>query len=211
MGKSSAPPAPDYAAAATAQGEANRETAQFNAGANRVNQITPQGSSTWSIRPGADLNNPQPGDYIQTTTLSPEQQALYQQQTAIENALMQTAGQQLGRVSDTFNTPIDLSGLPAWRTSGQGVMQGGGASSASARPTTASSPGGSMPQTSNMGAPSAGMGYSGAMAGQGGGGYGMAMPMPKPSGEMTGAGAPGAAQQGSIDNLIAAMMSRKQA
>lgn len=205
MGKSSAPPPPDYAAAATAQGEANRETAQFNAGANRVNQITPQGSSTWSIRPGADLNNPQPGDYIQTTTLSPEQQALYQQQTDIENALMRTAGQQLGRVSDTFNTPIDLSGLPAWRTSGQGAMQGGGASSA------APSPGSAMPQTSNMGAPSAGMGYSGAMAGQGGAGYGMAMPMPKPSGEMTGAGAPGAIPQGSIDNLIAAMMSRKQA
>lgn len=123
MGKSSAPPAPDYAAAAVAQGQENRDTARFNAGANRVNQITPQGSSTWTIRPGADLNNPQPGDYIQTTTLSPHQQGLYDQTAAIDNSLLRTAASQLGRVQDTFNSPIDLSGLPGWRTSGQAGPQ----------------------------------------------------------------------------------------
>ena len=124
MGKSSAPPAPDYEAAAIAQGKENRETARFNAGANRVNQYTPQGSSVWTIRPGADLDNPQPGDYIQTITLSPEQQSIYNQTAMIDNALLQVAGGQLGRVADTFNTPLDLSGLPAWRTSGQEAMQG---------------------------------------------------------------------------------------
>ena len=120
MGKSSAPPPPDYAAAAVAQGQANKDTAKFNAGANRVTQIAPQGTSTWTIRPGADLDNPQPGDYIQTTQLSPEQQSIYDQTAAIDNALLGTASRQLGRVDATFNSPLDLSSLPAWRTSGQG-------------------------------------------------------------------------------------------
>lgn len=120
MGKSSAPPPPDYAAAAVAQGQANKDTAKFNAGANRVTQIAPQGSSTWTIRPGADPDNPQPGDYIQTTQLSPEQQSIYDQMAGIDNALLGTASRQLGRVDATFNSPLDLSSLPAWRTSGQG-------------------------------------------------------------------------------------------
>ena len=120
MGKSSAPPPPDYEAAAVAQGKADKEAAKFNAGANRVTQIAPQGSSTWTIRPGADLDNPQPGDYIQTTQLSPEQQSIYDQTAGIDNALLGTASRQLGRVDATFNSPLDLSSLPAWRTSGQG-------------------------------------------------------------------------------------------
>ena len=120
MGKSKAPPPPDYAAAAVAQGQANKDTAKFNAGANRVTQIAPQGTSTWTIRPGADPDNPQPGDYIQTTQLSPEQQSIYDQTAAIDNALLGTASRQLGRVDATFNSPLDLSSLPAWRTSGQG-------------------------------------------------------------------------------------------
>lgn len=119
MGKSKAPPAPDYEAAAIAQGQANRETAQYNTGANRVNQYGPQGSTTWTMRPGADPNNPQPGDYIQTTALSPEQQRQYDESNRITEALLGTAGRQLQRVDQTFNSPVDLSGLPGWRTSGQ--------------------------------------------------------------------------------------------
>ena len=119
MGKSKAPPAPDYEAAAVAQGEASRDTARYNTGANRVNQYGPQGSTTWTIRPGADPENPQPGDYIQTTALSPEQQRQYEESNRITEALLGTAGRQLDRVDQTFNSPIDLSGLPGWRTSGQ--------------------------------------------------------------------------------------------
>lgn len=120
MGKPSAPPPPDYAAAAQAQGQANRETAQFNAGANRVNQIGPQGSTVWTIRPGADLNNPQPGDYIQTTTLSPGMQQQYDAGNRITQSLLGTAEQQLGRVSQGFGQPLDMSGLPGMRTSATG-------------------------------------------------------------------------------------------
>ena len=48
MGKKSAPPPPDYAAIAQQQGQENRDTAQFNAALNRVNQVTPYGNLTWT-------------------------------------------------------------------------------------------------------------------------------------------------------------------
>lgn len=66
MGKSSAPASPDYKGQAIA-----------TANSSKYNTVGPTGSVGWTIRPGADPNNPQPGDYIQTTTLSPDQQQLY--------------------------------------------------------------------------------------------------------------------------------------
>jgi len=66
MGKSDPPAAPDY------KGQA---VAQSNSG--KYNETTPYGSISWAIRPGADPDNPQPGDYIRTTALAPEQQQLY--------------------------------------------------------------------------------------------------------------------------------------
>jgi hypothetical protein len=44
----SAPPAPDYTAAAVAQGAADLESVKYQTEANRVNQYTPWGSTTWS-------------------------------------------------------------------------------------------------------------------------------------------------------------------
>lgn len=73
MGKSDPPAAPDY------KGQA---IAQSNSG--KYNESTPYGSITWSLRPGADPNNPQPGDYIRNTTLAPEQQKLYDTNVATQ-------------------------------------------------------------------------------------------------------------------------------
>ena len=147
MGKSKAPPPPDYEAAAIAQGAAERDTAQYNNAANRVDQVGPQGSSTWSMRPGADPNNPQPGDYTQTTTLSADQQRQYDEGNRITEALLGMSGRQLELVDKTFSTPLDLSSLPAWRTSGQGGARsswGGGVpqeqAQAPAVPTTSGQP-----------------------------------------------------------------------
>lgn len=80
MGKSSAPATPDYKGQAIA-----------TANSAKYSQLGPNGSVTWSTKPGANPNNPQPGDYIQTTTLSPEQQALYDLQTANQQKLGETA------------------------------------------------------------------------------------------------------------------------
>lgn len=48
MGKGSSPPPPDYEAAAKATSEGNLEVAQYTTQANRVDQYSPWGSSTWS-------------------------------------------------------------------------------------------------------------------------------------------------------------------
>jgi hypothetical protein len=53
MGKSSAPPAPDYSAAARETAAGNKEAAQFAVNANRINQVTPYGSLTYSKAPRA--------------------------------------------------------------------------------------------------------------------------------------------------------------
>ena len=204
MGKSSAPPPPDYAAAAVAQGQANKDAAKFNAGANRVTQIAPQGSSTWTIRPGADLDNPQPGDYIQTTQLSPEQQSIYDQTAAIDNALLGTASRQLGRVDATFNSPLDLSSLPAWRTSGQGQAAPQMQQQAPAQQAAAGG--------GNAGALSAALTQLLAAYSQGGSGGQVPSPGAQPA---WGGSAPQAVfgpgpSAGNMDKLLSAMLSRTQ-
>ena len=212
MGKSSAPPPPDYEAAAVAQGQANKDAAKFNAGANRVTQIAPQGSSTWTIRPGADPDNPQPGDYIQTTQLSPEQQSIYDQTAEIDNALLGTASRQLGRVDATFNSPLDLSSLPAWRTSGQGQAAPQMQQQAPAQQAAAGG--------GNAGALSAALTQLLAAYSQGGSGGqvpspGKAMQPPPGPQPAWGGSAPQAVfgpgpSAGSKDKLLSAMLSRTQ-
>lgn len=204
MGKSSAPPPPDYEAAAVAQGQANKDAAKFNAGANRVTQIAPQGSSTWTIRPGADPDNPQPGDYIQTTQLSPEQQSIYDQTAGIDNALLGTASRQLGRVDATFNSPLDLSSLPAWRTSGQGQAAPQMQQQAPAQQAAAGG--------GNAGALSAALTQLLASYSQGGSGGQVPSPGAQPA---WGGSAPQAVfgpgpSAGSKDKLLSAMLSRTQ-
>ena len=212
MGKSSAPPPPDYEAAAVAQGKADKEAAKFNAGANRVTQIAPQGSSTWTIRPGADPDNPQPGDYIQTTQLSPEQQSIYDQTAGIDNALLGTASRQLDRVDATFNSPLDLSSLPAWRTSGQGQAAPQMQQQAPAQQAAAGG--------GNAGALSAALTQLLAAYSQGGSGGqvpapGKAMQPPPGPQPAWGGSAPQAVfgpgpSAGSKDKLLSAMLSRTQ-
>lgn len=119
MGKPSAPPPPDYAALARQQGVESRDTAVYNSAINRVDQLGPNGSTTWSIRPGADPQNPKPGDYIQTTALSPQQQQIQDAQFGINKNFLDTAQTGLGRVSDAMASKFDTSGLPNPTVTGQ--------------------------------------------------------------------------------------------
>lgn len=72
MGKSSAPPPPDYAGAAQATAAGNLEASKYATKANRADQYTPYGSMTWR-----DLGDDR---WAQSINLSPEGQALLDQQ-----------------------------------------------------------------------------------------------------------------------------------
>jgi hypothetical protein len=84
LGKQSPPGVPDYKGAAIA-----------TSAGNRYSTAGPTGTTTWSLRPGADPNNPQPGDYIQSTQLSQGQQQLYDQGVGNRLQAGLVGGQQL--------------------------------------------------------------------------------------------------------------------
>lgn len=118
FGTQKAPKTPDYAGAAAATAEGNKAAALAAGALNRPTQITPTGSQTWSLKEGADPNNPQPGDWIATTSYSPEQQKLYEGQTSARQGLVNTAnvgvgglaglgvGQGLGNTTPSFTGDV---------------------------------------------------------------------------------------------------------
>jgi len=55
-----------------------------------------------------------PPQFTSTIDLSPEQQAILDRTTANQKALVDLGGQQLGRISESVNTPFSFSGLPSY-------------------------------------------------------------------------------------------------
>lgn len=113
--KPKAPAAPDYAAAAKEQGVANTNSAIATNFLNQANQVGPTGSLTYSYDQEGGYTLPD-GTVIPrttaTTTLSPEQQKLYDQQTGISTQLNDLASQGIGYVGQTVGQPVDQSALP---------------------------------------------------------------------------------------------------
>ncbi len=111
MGKKSTPKAPtppDPVAVAQAQSEANTQSAVTQAGLNRIEQVTPEGSLSYS-QIGTDANGiPQ---YRQTFQYSPEQQALYDQQNQIAQSLGGLAQDNIGRVAQAQSVPFSYNGM----------------------------------------------------------------------------------------------------
>jgi hypothetical protein len=95
------PPAPDYTGAATATAAGNAANLQAQTAANRPNQITPWGTSTWT-----DGGN---NNWTQNITLSPSEQAALTDQQSIQanqSHLAQTMqGQVASTMKDGFNAP----------------------------------------------------------------------------------------------------------
>ena len=115
--KSSPPPAPDYAGAATQTAAGNLEAARAAASANRVNQTTPYGSINYSQTPTYDVNGELNKDagWNMTTTLSPTQQRQFDQNNQINEQLGGVAQQGLGYVQSALSSP--LQGANALSTS----------------------------------------------------------------------------------------------
>lgn len=112
-GKAKPPPAPDTVAAARETAAGNLEAARSTAAANRTNQVTPYGSLTYTANPGKD----EYGNtlYTATQTLSPEQQAILNQETKLNEGLMSTANRGLTYANDMLSQPgVDMSKLPSY-------------------------------------------------------------------------------------------------
>lgn len=110
MKSPSPPPAPDPAATAAAQGAINKETAIAQSRLNQVNEITPYGTSTYSPT-GQTVDGIQ--QYQREIKLSPEQQAILDQQNQISGQLYGLAGDQLGRVDEAVSQPFTYDNVPA--------------------------------------------------------------------------------------------------
>lgn len=119
------PPAPDFGGLAQQQGQANQQAAITNANLNRVNQVGPGGSVSWTIRPGADPNNPQAGDWTQTTSLDPTQQGLYDSSNRLSQQYANTAEMGMGRLGRTMGQDFNPQGLQQLQGAPQaGPVQG---------------------------------------------------------------------------------------
>lgn len=112
-GKSSAPPAPDYAGAAKAQGAANVDTAIAEGVMNRPITVTPYGTSSWSqigsfTTPGG-ARVPQ---WQQTTELTPLGQRAFDAQQRATDQLYAIGESGLGAVRNTMGTQFAPQGIP---------------------------------------------------------------------------------------------------
>jgi len=108
-----APPNPrDTAAASTGT---NVATALANASLNNVNQVGPNGSLMYSQSGTSKFTDPYTGqtydipNYTQTTTLSPDQQKLYDLNNQTQQNLGNIGVQQSGKIGSLLNTPFDAS------------------------------------------------------------------------------------------------------
>ena len=108
MGKPSAPPAPDYAAAATAQGVANQQAGQQTAVLSNPNIISPYGNQTVSYdTAGGFGGTPQP---TITQTLTPAAQAALEAQQNVQMGEAGLAQTGLKTAQDIMGTPFQYSG-----------------------------------------------------------------------------------------------------
>jgi hypothetical protein len=112
MGKASAPPPPDYAAAANAQGAQNVEAAIASRVLNNPRQVTPYGSkesqqiSSYTLSDGREIPI-----FQDTTSLTPLGQNRFNQEERITGNLGNVAESGLNRVGNTFATPYDVSNV----------------------------------------------------------------------------------------------------
>jgi hypothetical protein len=114
MGSSpSPPPAPDPAQTAEAQGAANIDAAEAQQVINSTNQITPYGSITYKETGGSFVPTLGGGQqyipqYTATTALTPEMQALFNQNLANSQQSANTAGALGKNVAGDLSKNVDL-------------------------------------------------------------------------------------------------------
>lgn len=118
MGKKQ-PEAPDPKETATAQAAANRSTAITQQNLNMVNQNNPWGSVNYEQTGSRKHFDEMSGKWVdtptftQTTTLSPEQQAIFNQTQGAQSNLAGLANEQSAKIRDLLNTPFEFNNQDA--------------------------------------------------------------------------------------------------
>ena len=125
MGKSSAPPPPDYRGMAEEQAQASREITEQQTYANRPDQFTPFGSTTWENTPVWDEATQQYiNRWAQNTELDPLAQASLDEQMKLQLEKSQLSGAMTGRMWDEYGQPMnwdqhpDMAGTPIYQQGG---------------------------------------------------------------------------------------------
>ncbi|MGU3496096.1 tail fiber domain-containing protein [Xanthobacteraceae bacterium A53D] len=133
MGKPKAPEPTNPALTAAASNSTNIGTAIANTMMGNVNQVTPNGSLTYDQTGNYDWKDPFTGrtysvpTFTATQTLSPQQQAIQDQNQQAQKNLAGIANDRSAWLSDYFKAPVDTSGVPGLATSaGQSGTIGGG-------------------------------------------------------------------------------------
>ena len=109
------PKPPNPATVAAAQTGSNQQTALYETMLNMQNQITPQGTLSWTQNGTWQHTDPVTKKtmtvprFTATQQLSPEEAALYRQQQQFDARYNQMAIDQAGRVKDTLSTPFQYN------------------------------------------------------------------------------------------------------
>lgn len=132
MGKKSGPPPPDYGAIANQQAAQSKANTTDQTWANRPDQSTPFGNSSWAAETVKDPTTGQDvTKWSQKTTLDPKLQATLDSQMALQQGRSDLAGGMMGGVSDTLGQPMDWSGFSPM-AQGPGAMNTQGTTNAGA-------------------------------------------------------------------------------
>lgn len=99
-----APATPDYAGLAQQEGAESRESALQTARLGSPNEITPWGSITRQYDPSSE-------QFTYTTTLSPDQQRLFEGNQETDLARMELGQTQIGNISDLWSQPFSTEGM----------------------------------------------------------------------------------------------------
>jgi len=103
-----APKPPDYAATAREQATASRNITEQQTWANRPDQRTPFGNTTWSNTPEWDESTQQNlNRWTQSTTLDPRSQGALDSQLDLQRGRSDIAGSMLGRVGNELGSTMD--------------------------------------------------------------------------------------------------------
>jgi len=101
-GSSQKPVTPDPTATAQAQAGYNKDAAISQAYLDRVNQVSPTGSTTWTVTGTNPDGTPK---FTETTALTPEMQA-------INEGIQKLAGKAVDNAGQAVNTPLNFDNAP---------------------------------------------------------------------------------------------------